>query len=284
MSRSSKPRIAVFAVVAMTSAHMCVHAAAPEQVADQQRRAVVKSGLDFRIVANERDDQEAIKAALKYFADAGSDPARKAHLEERRKHGEPPPAPMPAEGRPFPTPLGQFTYSWARLSPDIVSQWERTERDESKGTSLATRVEAARRRGDAVVIPPGVLVYGRERAGKEAPEYFLLLRDPEKGKAIRGEHLERATAASDHRGHWEISVRLTEEGGRLLKELTFKNQPAEVDVVRSRQLALVVNGEVMATPAIRSAIAHRDAMISGNFSKADAEAIVALLRGGLAKP
>ncbi len=168
MSTSSKPRIAVSAVVALTATHLCVHAAAPEQVAHQQRKAVVKSGLDFRIVANERDDQEAIKAALKYFADAGSDPVRKSHLEERRKHGDPPPAPKPAEATTFPTPLGQFTYSWARLSPDIVSQWERTERDESKGTSLATRVEAARRRGEAVVIPPGVLVYGRERAGKAA--------------------------------------------------------------------------------------------------------------------
>jgi hypothetical protein len=280
MSTSSKPRI-VSAVVALTATHLCVHAAAPEHVADQQPKTVVKSGLDFCIVANERDDQEAIKAALKYFAHAGRDPARKAHLEERRKQGEPPPAPKPAEGTTFPTPLGRFTYSWARLSPDIVSQWERTERDESKGTGLATRVEAARRRGEAVVIPPGVLVYGGERAGKEAPEeYFLLLRDPEKGKAIRGEHLERATAASDHRGHWEISVRLTEEGGRLLKELTFKNQPPKGGFVGSRQLAVVVNGEVMATPAIRSAIADRDAMISGNFSKADAEAIVAILRGG----
>ncbi len=79
-------------------------------------------------------------------------------------------------------------------------------------------------------------------------------------------------------------MRLTEEGGRLLKELTFKNQPPKAGVAASRQLAVVVNGEVMATPTIRSAIADRDAMISGNFSKADAEAIVAVLRGGAGKP
>jgi hypothetical protein len=233
--------------------------------------------LEFRIAANERDDTQAIGAARKHFA--AKDPKRKSELDERAKRGEPPPSPTPADGAAFTTPLGPFTYGWARVAPKLAREWELSEKDD---TGRAKKLEAARQQGEPVVISPGILVYSREGRGQDANkvEYFLLLRDPEKGKAITGEHLERVTTAPDGRSHFAINVTLTEDGGKLLGELTSKNQPFKEGTPSSRQLAIVLNGEVVATPSIRSVIAGPDCMISGSFSKQDAERIVTLLRGG----
>jgi hypothetical protein len=277
---STRSRFAIPALVALATAPSSVSAARSAGAPDAPPRKDARPRLEFRIAANERDDAQAIEAARKYFAGAGNDPTRKAELDERSKRDEPPPSPKPADGTTFTTPLGQFTYSWARLAPSIVREWTGAEKEEGKGTSVATKLETARRRGEPIVIPPGILVYGHQRGQKKAEkvESFLLLRDPEKGKAITGQHLERATAAPDGRGHWAINVRLTEEGGKRLKELTSKNQPFAAGTPRARQLAIVVNGEVMATPSIRSLIAGPDCMISGRFSKQNAETIVTLLR------
>jgi hypothetical protein len=278
MKFSTRSRFAVPALIALATAPSSVSAARSAGESDTPPGKDAKSRLEFRIAANERDDVQAIERARKYFAGAGDDPKRKAELDERWKRGEPPPSPKPANGEAFTTPLGQFSYGWARLAPKIVREWK----DEGQGASLATKLEAARRRGEPIVILPGILVYGRERGGKAAEkvEYFLLLRDPEKGKAVTGEHLERVTTAPDGRGHWAINVRLTEEGGKLLKELTTKNRPFGEGAPRTRQLAIVMNKEVVATPSIRSVIAGPDCMISGQFSKQDADTIVTLLRSG----
>jgi preprotein translocase subunit SecD len=60
--------------------------------------------------------------------------------------------------------------------------------------------------------------------------------------------------------------------------LTSKNQPFAEGTPRARQLAIVVHGEVMATPSIRSLIAGPECMISGHFSKQAADTVVTLLR------
>jgi hypothetical protein len=280
MKFSTRSRFAVPALIALATAPSSVSAARSAGAPDTQPRKDAKSRLEFHIAANERDDGQAIEAARKYFAGVGNDPKRKAELDERSRRGEPPPSPKPADGTTFTTALGQFTYSWARLAPKIVREWEGSERDESKGTSRATKVAEARKRGEPSVVWPGILVYSRERGEQkgEKIEYFMLLRDPEKGKVIAGEHLERVTTAPDGRGHWAINVRLTEEGGKLLKELTSKNQPFQEGTPRTRQLAIAMNGEVVATPSIRSLIAGPDCMISGNFTKQDADTLVTLLR------
>jgi hypothetical protein len=280
MKFSTRSRFAVPALIALATAPSSVSAA--RSAPDTQTRKDARPRLEFRIAANERDDRQAIDAARKYFAGAGNDPKRKTELDDRSKRGEPPPSPKPADGTAFTTPLGQFTYSWARLAPKIVREWEGSEKDESKGTSLATKIAAARKRGEPIVVWPGIFVCGRDRVelNTEKVEYFLLLRDPEKGKAITGEHLERVTAVPDGRGHWTINVRLTQEGGRLVKELTSKNRPFAEGVPDSRHLAIVLNREVMTTSNIRSLITGPDFTITGNFSKQDADSIVTLLRSG----
>jgi hypothetical protein len=282
MKFSTRSHFAVPALIALATAPSSVSAARSDGVRDVQARKDAKTRLEFRIAANERDDRQAIDAARRYLGGAGSDAKRKAELDERSKRGESPPAPKPTEGMAFTTPLGKVTYSWARLASKIVREWEGSEKDESKGTSLATKIAAARKRGEPIVLSSGILVYGRERMeqGRAKVDYFLLLRDPEKGKAITGQHLERVTTAPDGHGRWEINPRLTEKGGNLIKELTSKNQPFAEGVPDSRQLAIVVNGEVVMTSSIRSLITGRDFKITGNFSKQDADTIVTVLRSG----
>src|ERR1700732_3378525 len=171
MKFSTKSRFAVPALIALATAPSSVSAARSAGAPDSQPGKDARSRLEFRIAANERDDGQAIEAARKYFAGAGNDPKRKAELDERSKRGEPPPPPKPADGKAFTTPLGQFTYSWARLAPKIVREWEGSETDEGKGTNRATKIAEARKRGEPIVVLPGILVYSRwggEQKGKKA--------------------------------------------------------------------------------------------------------------------
>src|SRR5205807_6910985 len=54
--------------------------------------------LEFRIVANEIDDRDAIEAAEKYFAGTRKDSERQQELQQRARDGRLPPAPNPPNG------------------------------------------------------------------------------------------------------------------------------------------------------------------------------------------
>src|SRR5262245_52623439 len=77
--------------------------------------------LEFRFLANERDDSEAIDKAEAYFKDLTD--ARKAELEKLAREGKAPPGPVgPVEetfgGRTYPvfvTDRGKLSYSWVEL-------------------------------------------------------------------------------------------------------------------------------------------------------------------------
>lgn len=68
--------------------------------------------------------------------------------------------------------------------------------------------------------------------------------------------------------HWSIHVKLNEGAGDALRRLTKMHL--------NQKLAIVVEGKVIAAPVIRSEIG-KDVMISGNFSKDDAERLAQLL-------
>jgi preprotein translocase subunit SecD len=71
--------------------------------------------LEFLILANEVDDQEAFDAARKYFVEAREKPERQRALEDYAERGLPPPSPKPAQDDGFKTKLGEFTYRWMEL-------------------------------------------------------------------------------------------------------------------------------------------------------------------------
>src|SRR5581483_4069822 len=76
--------------------------------------------LEFRILANDRDDREAIDAAKKYFTEAQKDPKIKEHLNSLALADEPPPPPQNSNGGNTFTVTthgvtSQYTYSWVEI-------------------------------------------------------------------------------------------------------------------------------------------------------------------------
>jgi preprotein translocase subunit SecD len=88
--------------------------------------------------------------------------------------------------------------------------------------------------------------------------------------------IESATVAERDNGRdWVVSIRFTEAGSEKLAKLTGENL--------GRQLAVVVDGEVVTSPTIRSQI-KRSAEITGgaNFGQANAQKLAAVMNSAAA--
>ena len=283
--------------------------------------------LEFRIVANAKDDTEALPAAKAYF----EDDKHKDERTRRAREGLPPP---PISGK------GHATYSWVEvarseqlslnLNNEAENPWEnlllhvRNHWPKVKAADLAAielekdevlidflqkqtktpreEIEAfingnknrgenwkraAEARGKAVVLESmKCLLYSRscvnthltpqERAEKKV-DYFLLLRDPEKGKELTGKEFERVRKEVDERKNLMVSFRLTERGGKLMYELTSKNSPTGPEGDQFyRFLAIILDGRIRTAPRISTAL-RREGQISGNFTDDEVDRLVKLL-------
>jgi SecD/SecF fusion protein len=248
--------------------------------------------LEFRILANTRDDKEGIDAARDYFAAARDRPAEQEKLKAAAAAGNPPPGPGPPGGKAFHTTLGDFTYSWTELGPAqrrVYGLDNASEKTAGPG-DLWVRMKEAREGGEAVEHD-GLLFYSRavlnpdrlpeKDRGKEY-EYFLLTRDPERDaagrpKAITGELLERADPAEDAAGNLAVAFRFNGEGRARLADLTTKNKP-EGDF--HRRLAIVLDGMIQSAPTLREPITGGNGQITGNYTKEEVDGIVNILRAG----
>jgi hypothetical protein len=83
-------------------------------------------------------------------------------------------------------------------------------------------------------------------------------------------------------GESAVLIVLTDEGGKLLADLTQKNVPSGEDpeaLVMKRHLAVILGGKVVAAPAINSELgAH--VQIHGGFSQEELDSIVAIFTAG----
>lgn len=270
--------------------------------------------LEFKILANQVDDKQAIKDAM----DQINNPAFKQDLEQAALRGEPPPGPLvpgsKVELKKYDIDLprnnkSRVTYSWVELGPQERRQLN---------LDNAARNDAGIRKqiwdymhnhlGQAIQIPAepysnnprllmqGALFYGREVKDRNMPEaekrkkqyeYFVLARNPEidpvTGKAtpITGEYL-RGARATFEGGQPAVSFWFTAEGGRLFGELTGKNIPSgsggEESQVK-RHLAIILDGLVMSAPVINSRITT-SGQITGSFTRKEVDNLVNILRSG----
>jgi SecD/SecF fusion protein len=89
-----------------------------EQVQHIKNLIAQVGSLEFRILANEKDDEEAIKVAKAYFEDS----SHKEELQALAVKGQPPPGPPPGDKEAFVVPdKGSFTYSWVEIS--LKERW-----------------------------------------------------------------------------------------------------------------------------------------------------------------
>jgi hypothetical protein len=243
--------------------------------------------LRMLVLANTQDEPKSLKAAAKQLADAFKGAKGKAELQKVAKDGLPPPAPKASSD-------WAPGYVWVELGPSEVRalRLDAGAKDDPKFGALAKRLakqaEAARAKGETFEVPglSRCLVYSRaclstklsaKEREKKGYEYFVLAREPHKGKGVTGRHLTKASVTTD-KDLVAIDVRLSKEGGDLLHALTDKNRPTgPKGSPFRRHLAVVLDGQVITAPAVNDPIRDR-AQITGHFTRAEAEAIAKAMR------
>jgi SecD/SecF fusion protein len=259
--------------------------------------------LEFRILANQQDDGEAIKAAQAYMDNA----ANKSELERLALAGSPPPPPAPPSDKAvklssgamaFPTKKGNYTYSWIELGkeerhalsldnavkddPARNAEWKRFA--DSRGKALL--VSGSRRDFLIYSRPSEDLKLPPDQRKTKAVEYFVLVRDPEidpntgESQAVTGRDLSGANLSTDQYLKPCVAFHFGTSGGDRFYELTSKNLPSGPEGSQfARQLAIVLDGQVVSSAAIQSAI-RTDGQITGDFTKKKVDDIVSILRAG----
>jgi SecD/SecF fusion protein len=257
--------------------------------------------LEFKLLANTQDDDEAINAAREWF----KSPAAKAELERANARNEPPPPPRREDGSPlFPVKLPdepQHTYSWVELAKNEL--WtlhlnsEALERNNMRAVDRSGRevanIQAALDSGQPFQMYSS-LYYVRKitdwtrranqandrKLGKKL-EFFVLVRDPLKGQEITGDYLVSASPGFSSRGNERaIHFRFNAQGGNLFYDLTTRNKPTGgKETGFKRQLAVIFDGQVISAPSLNEPI-RTSGEISGGFSQEEIDHIVSILRAG----
>jgi SecD/SecF fusion protein len=247
--------------------------------------------LEFRILANQNDDEEGIEAAARQIVRARDDAAMRKGLERLAEQGEPTPGPRPTAPAGFASPLGRFNYSWVEVGREALTSLRLTGPSIEAGEpnpDLHARVADAREKGETVPLLHlgGALLYSRPCAERRLTEaererkgadFFLLTREPQPDRAITGAYVVRADAGQVQ-GRPSVAIRFNKKGGELLQELTAQDQPPKGGPFR-RHLAVILDGRIRAALALNAVIGER-AQITGNFTPDQVEHIVLVLRAG----
>lgn len=99
-----------------------------------------------------------------------------------------------------------------------------------------------------------------------------------RGMNIAGWHIKTATKSYDGTLKPAVNFTMSESGAILLERLTTDNLPDQNRDIW-RRLGIVLDGKVISAPRLMSTIA-RDGQITGNFTDAEVDEIVAIIRYG----
>jgi SecD/SecF fusion protein len=262
--------------------------------------------LEFRILANRRDDQEAINRADATFTEANA-----AELRKRATLGEPPPRPRPEDGsETFTVTINgeesEHIYDWVEVGKQELYSLRLNSENLEKKENAAVRelVESSRAYFDTtekkyIVGKPfdhdGARLYSRKipnpdrippkdrELGKEY-EYFILVRSPagatEKQRdenAITGDFLTTATKGYDERGRPEVRFTFDATGGNRFWDLTSRNRR---EGNFERRLAVILDGAVQSAPGLRTPIRSEGRITSEAFTDQEVTDLVTILRAG----
>jgi SecD/SecF fusion protein len=251
--------------------------------------------LEFRILANRTDDQEAIEAATKYFADAKSNEERKSSLANLIVAGKPPPPPVGPNGDHtfLAANDGQrHTYSWVELGKAERHYYGLNNKAEDGPRWRAAA--AAREKGETYLMDDNLLLYSRDTNSSLNPrlsadeadkkvEYFFLTRDPLPGHEVTGDYVDRSFPDSNKNGTGlVVGFQFKPAGARLFEELTRENAPERGESGFHRNLAVVLDEKIESAPRINAIISDRG-VIEGDFKKEDVDRLVKVFNAGRLK-
>jgi SecD/SecF fusion protein len=270
-----------------------------EQVESIKNLIQQQGRLEFRILANQIDDKDALTQAEKWL----SNPDNKRQLERLEVVGEPPPPPRNESGGAlFPVTLSgetiNYSYSWVAVGKEEIYNLNLNNSAEKTAAWGAEWKKVAEARDkEAIRYPfrsqPGsgqFLLYSRKilTLSRLAPkdrelgkkyEYFILTRNSEPGKEITGDYLARAYSGADERGQPAVHFTFTTEGGNLFGDFTSLNRPSKSENGFHRQLAIILDGQIQSAPTL-NAVIHSQGIISGKFTVKKVEELVTILRAG----
>ena len=253
--------------------------------------------LEFRIVANNEDDKDAIDDAKKFFAD----PKNAEALKKSAELGVPPPFPNrtgDAQTMLFsdPTPV---RYEWVEIDKNQrfdlgLSSTATTKSDRDRG--MFATLEGARAKNELFLETSSVdrgrtstAYYSRkseslrDKAESELKQfdYFVLTRVSDKDRVLVGGDVSiTANVSQDEKQSPAVAFTFNSRGGDKFFEVTNRNKPANAEgngVVR--KLAIILNQRLISAPTLNQPI-RTNGQISGSFKLEDVQNIVRLLRQG----
>jgi SecD/SecF fusion protein len=119
----------------------------------------------------------------------------------------------------------------------------------------------------------------RQMAGKlEGFHEVLALYEADERYRITGRLLRRANPTRDREGGPAVGFHFTQEGGYLFHDLTSRNKPAKDNY--HRQLAIILNEEVVTAPMINQPIGADGIIESSRFTEKEVDDLVDILNAG----
>ena len=280
---------------------------------DEVKRLVSQMGvLEFRILANQKDDEDGIRAARELL-----DRAPVEQLDELARKGNPPPA--PAEEFPVKAEsdkVVRVTYKWVELSPEERQSLNLTNADEGRSPLWAQLALARKGETPSRVVPhsypagegsrtgaasmvltsrevknPVVLEKeARDRARLEAAgepagynpkkvEYFLLTRvSPLDRVQVGGDIGLTANSEQDRNSNPAIGFRFNGAGAQAFGRMTERNRPGGQTF---RNLAVVLDDRIISAPTLNAVLTSNGTISSPRgLEQKYVNRIVTLLRSG----
>ncbi|HEX4608351.1 MAG TPA: protein translocase subunit SecD, partial [Urbifossiella sp.] len=272
---------------------------------EEVKRLVSQMGvLEFRILANQFDDEAGIRAARDVIEGAGAE----ARTEWAVRGAPPPPPEGEFEVKAESDKAQKVRYLWAELGPE-----ERASlglQNAAEGNSkLWTEMAKARTEGKTYLRTDGheekqytMLLYSREvknatvleqeakdkakleGEGKGSEfnpkkiEYFILTRvSPVDNVKVEGDVSLSAFSETDSKTFNPcVGFRFNGAGAQAFGKMTERNKPARNNF---RNLAILLDQQVVSAPTLNAVITSQG-QISGRFDRKSVDRLVTILRNG----
>jgi preprotein translocase subunit SecD len=264
----------------------------PGDIEDIKGLIAQQGKLEFRMLANTKDDADAIMWAKDWINDA----TNSKKLDDLNNRGEPPPPPLNGHSKPeFTITLGgekhTHTYEWVQLGKGEVSslglQNSSTSplKEEATGNSLGkpftpsfyrfllySREIPEELRKKPERLAPADLALGKKY------EFFILTRNSEPNKEVTGQFLTSAKRGVDENSHFAVEFAFDTMGADRFHEMTTLNTP-EPGSYDYRQLAILLDDQIEAAPNVTTPMRGK-VQITGNFTAKQVDDLVTILRAG----
>ena len=252
--------------------------------------------LEFRILANQNDDDRAVGDAQAYFDRAASNPEgdEAKALDAAARSGLPPAFPnkTPEDADQYIVMNEPVQYAWVELGKNERADLGLSTvnpRPGRHGQDLGP-VFANARKTNKLVYHGQNVYWSRDSRNEKDPaesaakkyDYFVLTRVSDKDRVqVGGDITITAFVDQGKTGEPVIGFTFNSRGGDRFYQMTSRNQPSgpESGGRVFRQLAIILDGYLISSANINEPIRSRG-QISGSFDRPYVERIVTLLRSG----